>query len=62
MADETDKVNRFRRNDVATANGVDAMKPMMLFLISMLRMWAHSIDRFAVNCERALDETRRGNQ
>jgi hypothetical protein len=31
----------------------------MLFQVSMLGMWAHSIERFADNYEKALDETRR---
>jgi hypothetical protein len=58
MVDETDKSNHFAE----TANGMNTLKPIVLFMVSMLRMWAHSIERFAVNYERALDETRRGNR
>ena len=43
----------------ATASGVKALQPIALFQVSMLRMWAHSIERFARNYEKALDETRR---
>ena len=59
MVDETDKANHMVRNLPATANGMSALRPIALFVVSMLRMWAHSIERFAVNYERALDETRR---
>jgi len=43
----------------ATASGLKTLQPIALFQVSMLRMWAHSIERFAGNYERALDETRR---
>jgi hypothetical protein len=36
----------------ATASGVKALQPIALFQVSMLRMWAHSIERFAGNYER----------
>jgi hypothetical protein len=54
MADETDNAN-----DFATASGINALKPIVLLQVAMLRIWAHSIDRFAFNYEKALDETRR---
>ena len=41
----------------ATAIGMDALRPIMHFQVSMLRMWADSIERFAGNYEKALDET-----
>jgi hypothetical protein len=43
----------------ATASGLKALQPIALFQVSILRMWAHSIERFARNYEKALDETRR---
>jgi hypothetical protein len=42
----------------AAASGLETLQPIAL-LISMLRMWAHSLERFAANYEKALDETRR---
>ena len=62
MADTTN-ANRFARDPritAAAASSMNAMKPLMLFQVSMLGMWAHSIERFADNYEKALDETRRG--
>lgn len=41
----------------ATAIGIDALKPIVHFQISILRMWADSIERFAGNCEKGLEET-----
>jgi hypothetical protein len=41
------------------ASGLKTLQPIALFQVSMLRMWAHSIERFAGNYEKALDETRR---
>jgi hypothetical protein len=43
----------------AAASGLEALQPIALLQISMLRMWAHSLERFAANYEKALDETRR---
>jgi hypothetical protein len=63
MADKTANADYFARDPritAATANSINALKPIMLFQVSMLRMWAHSIERFADNYEKALDETRRG--
>ena len=63
MADNTTNANRFARDPritAAAASSMNALKPLMLFQVSMLGMWAHSIERFADNSEKALDETRRG--
>jgi hypothetical protein len=62
MADNITNANRFarepqRRTTAATATGVNALKPIVHFQVSMLRMWADSIERFAGNYEKALDET-----
>jgi len=61
MADNTN-ADRFasesqRRIAAATAMGMNALKPMMHFQVSMLRLWADSIERLAGNYEKALDET-----
>jgi hypothetical protein len=48
------------RSTTATASGINALNPIALFQVSMLRMWAHSIERFATNYEKALNETSRG--
>ena len=55
MADNTN-ADRFardpqRRIAAATAIGMNALKPMMHFQVSMLRMWANNIERFAGNYE-----------
>jgi hypothetical protein len=62
MADKTSNANRFardpqRRITAATAIGMNALKPIMHFQVSMLRMWADSIERFADNYEKGLEET-----
>jgi hypothetical protein len=62
MANETVNANRFardpqRRITAATAIGMNALKPIMHFQVSMLRMWADSMERFAGNYEKAVDET-----
>jgi hypothetical protein len=54
--------NRFasepqRRIAAATAIGMNALKPMMHFQVTMLRMWADSIERLAGNYETGLEET-----
>ena len=46
-----------RRIIAATAIGMNALKPIMHFQVSMLRMWADSIERFAGNYEKGLEET-----
>jgi hypothetical protein len=62
MADVTPNANRLARESqgritAATAIGMNALKPIMHFQVSMLRMWADSIERFAGNYEKGLDET-----
>ena len=62
MADKTPNATRFardqqRRITAATAIGMNALKPIMHFQVSMLRMWADSIERFAGNYEKRLEET-----
>ncbi|MBR0806761.1 hypothetical protein JQ636_24730 [Bradyrhizobium japonicum] len=62
MADKTANANRFARDSqgritAATAIGMNALKPIMHFQVSMLRMWADSIERFAGNYEKGLEET-----
>jgi hypothetical protein len=62
MADNISNANRFahdpqRRITAATAIGMNALKPIMHFQVSMLRMWADSIERFARNYEKGLEET-----
>ena len=61
MADKTN-ADRFTRDPegriaAATAIGMNALKPMMHFQISMLRMWADSIERLAGNYEKRLEDT-----
>jgi hypothetical protein len=61
MADKTSSVNRFAgdpqsRITGVTAIGMNALKPIMHFQVSMLRMWADSIERFAGNYEKGLEE------
>ena len=62
MADNTSNSDRFardaqRRTTAATAIGIIALKPIMHFQVSMLRMWADSIERFAGNYEKGFEET-----
>ena len=59
MADNASNVNRFARDQQRriTAIGMNALKPIMHFQVSMLRMWADSIERFAGNYEKGLEET-----
>ena len=65
MEDETSNIssaNRFARDPqgritAATAIGMSALKPIMHFQVSMLRMWADNIERFAGNYEKGLEET-----
>ena len=62
MADKTSKTNRFARDPqgritAATVIGMDALRPIMYFQVSMLRMWADSIERFAGYYEKGLEET-----
>ncbi|WP_028169213.1 hypothetical protein [Bradyrhizobium elkanii] len=62
MADNNSNANLLgrgprRRITAATAIGMNALKPIMHFQVSMLRMWADSIERFAGNYEKGLEET-----
>ena len=62
MADKTSNANRLAgdpqgRISAATAIGMNALKPIMHFQVSMLRMWADSIERFAGNYKKGLEET-----
>ncbi|MCK1543473.1 hypothetical protein IVA98_08755 [Bradyrhizobium sp. 160] len=62
MADETANENRFARDQqgpisAATAIGMNALKPIMHFQVSMLRMWADSLERLAGNYEKGFEET-----
>ena len=62
MADKSSNSDRLardtqRRTTAATAIGMNALKPIMHFQVSMLRMWANSIERFAGNYEKGLEET-----
>jgi hypothetical protein len=62
MADNTSNSDRSardaqRRTTAATAIGMIALKPIMQFQVSMLRMWADSIERFAGNYEKGFEET-----
>ena len=36
---------------------MSALKPIMHFQVSMLRMWADSLERFAGNYEKGFEET-----
>jgi hypothetical protein len=62
MADKISNADRFahdpqRRITAATAIGINALKPIVRFQVSMLRMWADSMERFAGNYEKGLEET-----
>jgi hypothetical protein len=46
-----------RRVAAAAAFGMSALKPIMHFQVSMLRMWADSIERFADNSQKGVKET-----
>jgi hypothetical protein len=55
MADETANANIPR---ATTATGTNTLNPFVVHQVTMLRMWAHNLDRFEANYRRALDETR----
>jgi hypothetical protein len=62
MPDNISNANRSardsqRRITAATAIGMNALKPIMHFQVSMLRLWADSIERFAGSYEKGLEET-----
>jgi hypothetical protein len=56
---DNNEVTRLARERMttATAIGMKALKPIMHFQVSMLRLWADSIERFAGNYEKGLQET-----
>ena len=62
MAGKTANANRFAcdpqtRITAATAIGMNALKRIMHFQVSMPRMWADSVERFAGRYEKGLEET-----
>ena len=60
MADPTDNVTPMARDPqrrFTSAIGMNALKPIMHLQVSVLRMWADSIERFAGNYEKGLEET-----
>ena len=62
MSDKSANENRFAhdpqtRITAATAIGMNALQPIMRFQVSMLRMWADSIERFAGRYKKGLEET-----
>ena len=67
MANNTSNSDRFardaqRRTTAATAIGMITLKPIMHFPVSMLRMWADNIERFAGNYEKGPRPQRRNSQ
>ena len=64
MRDERANANHPAHNartsiTATTESGLKILQPIALLQVSMMRMWAHSLARFAGNYEKALDETRR---
>lgn len=62
MAKNTSNAERSARGPqtriaAATAIGMSALEPIMHLQVSMLRMWANSLERFAGNYGRGLEET-----
>lgn len=57
MADKIFNPDRSARATRVTAIGMNILKPIMHFQISMLRMWADNIESFAGNYEKGLEET-----
>ena len=62
MADKIGNANSFVRDPqkriaAATAVGMNALKPIMHFQVSMPRMWADSIERLAGSYGKGLEET-----
>jgi hypothetical protein len=54
MADKTDNQSRFTS---AAVIGMNALKPIMHLQVSVLRMWADSIERFAGSYQKGVEET-----
>ncbi|TYL73992.1 hypothetical protein [Bradyrhizobium cytisi] len=62
MTDNSANANPFardpqRRIAAATATGMNALKPIVHFQVSLLRMWADSIERFTDSYQKGLEET-----
>ncbi|MBW5440809.1 hypothetical protein FXB41_40570 [Bradyrhizobium canariense] len=62
MVDNISNSGRFardaqKRTTAATEIGMIALKPIMHFQVSIPRMWADSIERFAGNYEKGFEET-----
>jgi len=62
MQDKTTNANQFVRDPLGpqrriTEIGMNALTPIMHLQVSMLRMWADSIERFAGNYEKGVEET-----
>ena len=63
MAEKTTSANQFVLNPLRepqgriTEIGMNALKPIMHLQVSMLRMWADSIERFAGNYQKGWEET-----
>ena len=57
MTDKTPTGDPQRRIAAATAIGMNALKPMLRFQVSMLRMWADSVERLVGNYEKQVQET-----
>ena len=49
--------NTQRSTTAAAAIGMNALKPILHFQVSMLRMWADNIERFAGNYQQGFEET-----
>jgi hypothetical protein len=56
-ANETLARDPQNRITAATQIGMNALMPVMRLQVSMLRMWADSIERFAGNYEKGFEET-----
>ncbi len=60
MADQlldTDRIaaDQQRRISAALDVGLKALRPMLQFQVSLLRLWAHNAEMLARNCERGLE-------
>ncbi len=47
--------DQHRRAATAAAIGLNALKPMLQFQVSLLRVWANNVEMFLRNYETALD-------
>jgi hypothetical protein len=58
MAENSLNANHLAQRITATpAFGMNALRPIMNFQVSMLRMWADSIERLAGNYKKGFEET-----